>query len=589
MMKPDSDLLHDYCRERSHPAFAELVSRHIDWVYSAALRMVNDHSLAQDVTQAVFLLLWQQPRKAIGRPLPGWLFRVARYCVADARRSEKRRQKHERQAARMKPELVNPGIEGWSEFAPLLDDLMARLHAHDRELLLLRFYQQKKLAEIGAAFNISEDAARKQVDRAVEKLRALFVRQGVTTTTMGLGILMGANTTHAAPAALAASLSAATPAASPAAIGFSHGAAKMILMAKLKIAAIVLLSVGFIPAAVATIHLASQYAIADGPSPLAQSVVPSIAAPPPGIPIQQPNAIEQPDAPDQQLARFLNSHTDMVFAIDPLVMDWDTIDSTRDKMLHDKGIDPNTIDHSPIVPTFAPQNTAIYRRWTADFKAAGGNRIYVVSQAGTKDCGAFDVGIFDDSTDPITMTDIFTPQSWSTQHYFQAGIIDHMVAAANHRMVTALSQTKPEPRPDLMEALAASNMPIREIWVPSQCRLAGRPTISSSSIDGGSNEYFRGAQWDNTKWIVTGLTLPPNDAMETIIQCRDAQSAQLLAKWLVATIELQKHRSPLPSEFDIRAGKKVNVENDQIHVDCDPTLVEKFSFTNNPSPFNIMP
>ena len=375
----------------------------------------------------------------------------------------------------------------------------------------------------------------------------------------------------------------------------------MILMAKLKIAAIVILSVGLVPAAVVTVHLASQYALADGPTPSPQAVAPNIPVPPPANANQQPNiseqlpppqqanAIQQQDKSDQQLARFLNSHTDMVIAVDPLAMDWDAIDSTRDNMLHDKGIDPNTIDHGPIVPTFAPQNTAVYRRWTSDFKQAGGNRIYLVSQSGLKDCGAFTVGIFDDSADPTAMTDIFTPQSWNVQHNFQASIIDHMVAASNLRMVTFLSHAKPDPRPDLMEALAASNMPIREIWIPSQCRLAGRPTTSSSNVDGGSNDYFRGAQWDNAKWIVTGLTLPPNDAMETIIQCKDSQSAQLLAKWLVATIELQKHRSPLPSELDVRAAKKVNVENDQIHVDCDPTVVEKFSFTNNPSPFNILP
>jgi RNA polymerase sigma factor (sigma-70 family) len=582
-MKADSDLLQEYCRQRSQPPFAELVSRHVDWVYSAAARMVHDHHLAEDVTQAVFLLLWQQPQKALGRPLTGWLFRVTRYCVADACRAEKRRQKHERRAALMNREQVNPEVENWDDISPLLDDLVARLNPHDRELLLLRFYQKRKLAEIGEAFNISEDTARKQVAKAVEKLRALFAGQGVTTGTIALGALLIAHTTQPAPAAVTAAFCSATPAASPAAIGFTHGAAKMILMAKLKIAAIVLLSVSLVPAVIATVHLASQYAMADGQAAALPNPVSALAALAPN------NAAPQPDASDQQLARFFNSRTDMVIAIDPPANVWDAIDSTREKFLHEAGTDSKTVDRGPIVPTFAHQLTAAYRRWTGDFRQVGGTRMYIVSQVGPKNPGAFNLATFGAGADPVAMADIYTPSSFTAQHYFEAAVIDHMVVAANHEMVTALSRAKPEPRPDLMAALAASNAPEREIWIPSQCRLANRPSTSYVTIDGGTNTIFRGSEWDNTEWAVMAFTPPPNDALMFIVQCTDATSAQDLAKWLEMEIKRQKTHPPTDTELDVRAARKVNVQNDQVRVECDPVVLEKQWFASNPSPFNIMP
>jgi len=353
----------------------------------------------------------------------------------------------------------------------------------------------------------------------------------------------------------------------------------MILMAKLKIAAMVVLSVGLIPAAIATVHLASQYAMADGQAPPSPPppAFPSVAAP------------TRPDASDQQLARFLNSRTDMVVAIDPSAIDWDAVDSTRDKFLHAAGTDPKSVDHGPIVPTFAHQLTAVYRQWTGAFKQAGGIRMYLVSQAGPRNPGAFDVATFDAGADPAAMADLYTPTSFTAQHVVEAGVIDHMAVSANHQMVTALSRAKPQPRPDLMEALAASNMPVRQIWIPSQCRLANRPSSSNVGIDGGTNTIFRGKEWDNAKWAVLAFTPPPNDALEAVVQCTDAESAQALAKWIESEMALQKTRPPRDTELDVRPARKVNVDNDQVRVDCDPAVLEQAWFASNPSPFNIMP
>jgi hypothetical protein len=351
----------------------------------------------------------------------------------------------------------------------------------------------------------------------------------------------------------------------------------------------VVLSVGLIPATIATVHLACQYVMADNrylPSP--PPVEGQYPQYPPSPPVSSA-AAPMPDASDQQLARFLNSRTDMVVAIDPSAIDWDAIDSTRDKFLHDAGVDPKSIDHGPIVPTFAHRLTVAYRQWTGDFTQAGGIRMYIVSQVGPRNPGAFDAATFKAGADPSAMADLYTPISFTAQHVVEAGIIDHMVVSANHQMVTALAHAKPQPRPDLMEALAASTMPVRQIWIPSQCRLANRPTTSNVSIDNGTSAVFQGKQWDNAKWAVLAFTPPPNDALEAIVKCTDAESAQALAKWIVTEMQQQKTRPPRETEPDVRAARKVNVENDLIRVDCDPSVLERDWFTSNPSPFNLLP
>ena len=135
-MTDDEQLLHAYARERSESAFGELVTRHIDFVYSAALRVVNgDSHLAQDVTQTVFIDL---ARKAGSLPrdvvLAGWLHRHTCYTAAKAVRTERRRQTREQTAVEMNALDDNTRTE-WEQVAPYLDESLNQLNPADRDAL----------------------------------------------------------------------------------------------------------------------------------------------------------------------------------------------------------------------------------------------------------------------------------------------------------------------------------------------------------------------------------------------------------------------------------------------------------------------
>jgi len=213
-MTDDGQLLQQYTRERSESAFGELVTRHIDLVYSAALRVAGgDRHLAEDVTQVVFMDL---ARKARGLPrdvlLAGWLHRHTCYTAAKAVRTERRRKTRERIAMEIRA-LDDNTEPPWERIAPHLDEGLNQLSASDRDAIVLRFLKRQDLGAVGAALGISEDAAQKRVSRALEKLRGVLSRRGVALTATALASVMAAEAVTAAPAALAVSVTAASVAA----------------------------------------------------------------------------------------------------------------------------------------------------------------------------------------------------------------------------------------------------------------------------------------------------------------------------------------------------------------------------------------
>jgi RNA polymerase sigma factor (sigma-70 family) len=197
----DLELLRDYATRRSEAAFAALVERYAPLVYSAALRQTDDAHLAEEITQTVFIIL---ARKAgsISRVtiLPGWLFRATRNVAADALKMQIRRHRREQQAAQMQTAVTNES--NWEQIAPFLDSAVASLGEHDRNAVLLRFFENKSFAQIGTAMGINEEAARKRTARATEKLRFYFSNRGVALTAVTLTAAISANSVHAAPATL---------------------------------------------------------------------------------------------------------------------------------------------------------------------------------------------------------------------------------------------------------------------------------------------------------------------------------------------------------------------------------------------------
>jgi uncharacterized protein (TIGR03435 family) len=249
----DMTLLREYAQQNSEAAFAELVSRHVGFVYSAALRQVRDPQRAEEITQTVFIILAQKAGQISGKTiLTGWLFKTTRFTVIAQVRAAAKRQQRE-QEAQMQSPLQPAAPDGfWEQLSPLLDEALASLGETDRQAVLLRFFENQSLAEVGSRLGTGEDTARKRVARALEKLHRYFDQHGVNSTTAIIAGAISANSVQAAPAALIKSVTAVAIAKGAAASGSTltliKGALKIMAWAKAKMAMVVgasvLLAVG---------------------------------------------------------------------------------------------------------------------------------------------------------------------------------------------------------------------------------------------------------------------------------------------------------------------------------------------------------
>lgn len=205
----ERDLLREYVEHGSETAFGELVRRHVDLVHSTARRLVCDADLANDVCQAVFLSFARKAssvRKSDA--LSGWLYRATRFEAASLVRREQRRRYREAEAMR-RSELDCETESRWESITPMLDAAMARLKPQDQDVLLLRFFENKPLAEVGQALGLTEEAARKRVSRSLDQLQGWFRKRGIGISTTSLASLLAANAVEAAPAGMAAAMTAA--------------------------------------------------------------------------------------------------------------------------------------------------------------------------------------------------------------------------------------------------------------------------------------------------------------------------------------------------------------------------------------------
>ena len=230
----------------------ELVRRHIHFVYGAARRQLpaGYQTYAEDVTQAVFMLLiHKSPRVRSDAALAVWLHRAARYAASNARRMLVRQANRDRRAARPEAQ-VNPSHstdgEEYRELLPVLDEAIDRLPARDRSGVVMCFFQRRTYGQIGAVMGITEEAARKRVSRAVDRLREHFAHRGLVASSAALCAVLTGESTVAAPAALAGTtanfatlsqLAAGASGAASSTTSIMNGAIHTMMMAKVKLAA----------------------------------------------------------------------------------------------------------------------------------------------------------------------------------------------------------------------------------------------------------------------------------------------------------------------------------------------------------------
>ena len=233
------ELLRQYADRNSDEAFAALVARHVNLVYAAALRKTGNADAAGEITQAVFIILAQKAGRLSQRTiLSGWLYQTTRLTAANFLRTEIRRVRRE-QEAYMQSLANETEPELWPQMAPLLEDAMGQLGEKDRNAIALRFFEGKSFQEIGAAFGASENAAKKRVAHALEKLHRYFSKHGVSSTTAVIAGAISVNSAHAAPVGLAAAITATVvkgPAVAASTLALVKGTIKVMTWMKLKIA-----------------------------------------------------------------------------------------------------------------------------------------------------------------------------------------------------------------------------------------------------------------------------------------------------------------------------------------------------------------
>lgn len=209
MSESDFQLLSRYGREGSEEAFAEVVRRYLDLVYSAALRQVRSRPLAEEVAQAVFVDLARNiDRLPLETVLAAWLYQVTRRTAIDVVRSESRRLAREQIAFEMNTN--DDSSDPWDDIRPVLDEGMSSLSDDDRVVVLLRYFEGRSLREVGQRIGLSEGAAQKRVSRAVERLRSFLVKRQISVDTNSLVSLVSTKAIHVAPVGLALAVSSAT-------------------------------------------------------------------------------------------------------------------------------------------------------------------------------------------------------------------------------------------------------------------------------------------------------------------------------------------------------------------------------------------
>ena len=269
MMLDDMQLVREYAQRNSEEAFAALVKRHINLVYSVAMRRVRDPHLAEEITQVVFIILARKAKSISPKTIiAGWLCHAARNVSARAATLQQRRQIREHEAF-MQTALNEPDSAVWTQIAPHLDAALAQLNQKDHDALVLRFFDKKSFKEVATALDASEDSAKKRVSRAIEKLRRVFAKQGIALSAVTIISAISTHSIQAAPINLATSVTAAAvkgTAATASSLTLLTTTLKIMTWTKLKTAVVVGI-IGIVVAGTATVAVQRAHVPASGASP----------------------------------------------------------------------------------------------------------------------------------------------------------------------------------------------------------------------------------------------------------------------------------------------------------------------------------
>jgi RNA polymerase sigma factor (sigma-70 family) len=400
MMTDDSQLLTPRAQDLATRGFAPLIEQHIDFVYASALRQTGDPHLAEDITQAVFLLFSQRAgRLKPGTVIKGWLFNATRYVVANARRAETRRKLHEREAAAMRPEIVSE--KEWPSVIPHLDNALAGLSEKDRRVLLLRFFDDLTLPAVGRTLGISEYAAQKRVARALERLRHLLVGRGTAIAGASLGGMLQATSAQAAPAFLAKAtidlVASGASAHSASAFTLAKGAAKMMRVARAKLWAI--------PCTIAAASIGTLAVLA-APQFRSKTFAPPAAVAMAGEPETSKVASEKYDSCSQVLKSIIDAY------------DHHDIAAAQSLYYFKPGTDPKTVD---AVNRIVELDVAAYRMSNAAISKFGMHGTLLITDMYTPPVmfleilsriGPNDARVLSDDTVTITPRGTAGPNTW---------------------------------------------------------------------------------------------------------------------------------------------------------------------------------